>query len=580
MRRVRNARQAWEFASWFGKAVGRRFVAGLGGRPVEGNVGEVGGASEQEHPATQEPGDVEGEAEGMADPEDSEKGDVGDVQPDPADGSEEPGSGRDQGEAKVSDPGAPAESPTEEESTPEPHRSLADYPLGAEIVTLGPRAATVLAASSRVRTSPDDEHVDLVVVDRPDDIEDSGPPTVALADLAPTCSVAALDPLTVNPTGWVRDPTAGVGVLGSPDLLPPGTEADQVVSPDDRDVLRLVHHIEDVAGFHPDVISRASTLAAVAATGVVVHLADEDPQLERFLGRELYGLMAAPDILGAGLDGRERISVTMRRVALRDHSLRCRARDLITAALPDPPLLPKVSILASTNRPALVHGLLNTVGGQTYPRLELVLILHGDGFEQDVEARAANAPYPIRVVHVSGELSLGSALNSGVEAASGALLTKFDDDDLYASDHVWDLVLAREYSGASLVAKGAEFVYLAGSNVTLHRFRGKGETYKEVPMAGATILVSRGAVDAVGGWRRLPLGEDRALIKDVRQSGAPVYRTHGFGFVVVRHGKGHTWEAEDSYFLGQAEEVRQGWDPEFAGLDPGTPRPPLCGGGG
>ena len=334
-----------------------------------------------------------------------------------------------------------------------------------------------------------------------------------------------------------------------------------------------MHHVEDVAGFHPDVISRASTLAAVAATGVVVHLADQDPQLERFLGRELHGLMAAPDILGAGLDGRERISVTMRRVALRDHSLRRRARDLITAALPDPPLLPKVSILASTNRPGLVHDLLDTVGGQTYPRLELVLILHGEGFEQDMEARVADAPHPIRVVRVGGELSLGSALNSGVEAASGALLTKFDDDDVYASDHIWDLVLAHEYSGASLVAKGAEFVYLAGSDVTIHRFRGKGETYKEVPMAGATILVSRGAVDAVGGWRRLPLGEDRALIKDVRQSGARVYRTHGFGFVVVRHGKGHTWEADDSYFLRQAEEVRQGWDPGFAGLEPGTPLP-------
>ena len=418
-----------------------------------------------------------------------------------------------------------------------------------------------------MRTSLDDEHVDLVVVDTPDDIEDSGPPTVALADLAPTCSVAALDPLTVNPTGWVRKPTAGVGALGSPDLLPPGTEADRVVSPHDRDALRLVHHVEDVAGFHPDAISRASTLAAVAATGVVVHLADQDPQLERFLGPELYGLMAAPDILGAGLERRERISVTMRRVALRDHSLRRRARDLIAAALPDPPLLPKVSILASTNRPGLVPGLLDTVGRQTYPRLELVLILHGKGFGPDVETRVADAPYPIRVVRVDGELSLGSALNSGVEAASGALLTKFDDDDVYASDHIWDLVLAREYSGASLVAKGAEFVYLAGSGVTLHRFSGKGETFADVPMAGATILVSRGAVDAAGGWRRLPLGEDRALIKDVRQSGAPVYRTHGFGFVVVRHGKGHTWEADDSYFLNQAEEVRQGWDPEFAGLE-------------
>ena len=56
MRKVRNPRQAWEFASWFGRAVGRLFVAGLGGRPVEGNAGDAGGASEQESPGRRNQG--------------------------------------------------------------------------------------------------------------------------------------------------------------------------------------------------------------------------------------------------------------------------------------------------------------------------------------------------------------------------------------------------------------------------------------------------------------------------------------------------------------------------------------------
>ena len=48
----------------------------------------------------------------------------------------------------------------------------------------------------------------------------------------------------------------------------------------------------------------------------------------------------------------------------------------------------------------------------------------------------------------------------GAEAtrvAQGTLLTKVDDDDLYGPEHVWDLVLARCYSGAAVVGKGAEF---------------------------------------------------------------------------------------------------------------------------
>ena len=568
VRKVRNPRQAWEFVEWLGGAVGRRLVAGFRGRPGARNIGEVGGVSHLEDRGKQEPGGVAGDLDRRSDREGSGAGDVGDVEEDPGVGSEEQGAGSDVGEGEVAHADAPVEPGGGSKSIPEPNRAVADYPLGAEIVALGARAAAVFAASGRVGHSLDDEYVDLVVVDSPDDIETTGPPMVALADLAPHYSVPAFDPLTINPTGWVRKPTAGTGVLGPPDLLPPGTETHQVVSPHDRDALHVLHHLEDVAEFHPDVMSRASTLATVAAMGVVVHLADQDAALERFLGRELYGLMAASDILSADRDGRERISVAMRRVALRDHSLRRRSRDLIAAALPDPPLLPKVSILAPTKRPQLVHSLLDTVAGQTYPRLELVLILHGEGFGHDVEVGVADAPYPVRVVCVGGELSLGSALNSGVSVASGTLLSKFDDDDVYAADHVWDLVLAHEYSGAALVAKGAEFVYLSGSDVTLHRFCGKGETSSRVPIAGATILVSRHALDTVGGWKRLPLGEDRALIEDVRRAGGQVYRTHGFGFVVVRHGKGHTWDADDDYFLRQAEQVRQGWDPGFAGLDP------------
>ena len=38
--------------------------------------------------------------------------------------------------------------------------------------------------------------------------------------------------------------------------------------------------------------------------------------------------------------------------------------------------------------------------------------------------------------------------------------TKVDDDDRYGPEHIWDLVLARQFSGATVVGKGAEFVYL------------------------------------------------------------------------------------------------------------------------
>ena len=73
------------------------------------------------------------------------------------------------------------------------------------------------------------------------------------------------------------------------------------------------------------------------------------------------------------------------------------------------------------------------------------------------------------MIRVDGELTLGDALNAGVEASRGELVTKMDDDDYYSTEHLWDLVLALEYSGADLVGKAAEFVYLEEIDVTVRQ---------------------------------------------------------------------------------------------------------------
>ena len=452
----------------------------------------------------------------------------------------------------------------------------AGYPLGAEIVTLGSRAVGVFGASIRVNRVLERRRADLIVADSPDVAEEDGIPVVYLSEHPAGFSVPAFDPLRINPIGWSRTPGKGIGALGPIGLLPSGSRADLTVARGDRDTLRSVRYMEDVGAFHPDATARAATLAAVAGLGVVVHLVDQDPDLESRLGSELYRLMSATDIRESDLDERELISVKMRRAALRGHSLRSRARRIIAAGLPDPPPLPEVSVLAATKRPAMVKGLLASVSAQTYPRLELVLVLHGDGFDTDIEATVSDLDMPARVLRVDGGHDFGSVLNRAVSASGGSLLTKIDDDDLYSEEHVWDLVLAHEYSGAELVAKGSEFVYLARSGQTIHRFCGRGEAASRlVSVAGGTMLISRHDLDASGGWRRVPRGVDVSLIEDVRRAGGQVYRTHGFGYVLVRHGEGHTWENDDNYFLRHAEGIRPGWAPEFAGLAPDTRLPVL-----
>ena len=449
--------------------------------------------------------------------------------------------------------------------------TAAQYRLGPEITARGPRAQAVLAASGRVG-SVVGELTEGVIVDAPEMAEgintDAEIAVIVLSESDPRASVPAFDAESINPVGWAIEHRGHAVALGSPEHLPQPKRARRTVSIAARTACRRAHHVVDTAAYHNDALARAGALAGLAATGAVVHIADKDAELHHCLGSELYSLMADESILSADEHQREAFSVAMRRGALRDHSLRARTRQLLAATGLCGPPLPTVSILLATRRPDRLAAAVGAVACQRYPRAELVLALHGDGFDRaEADRLLQELDHPARVVEVAGHLPLGTVLNAAASESSGTLLTKFDDDDIYGPEHLWDLVLAHEYSRAPLVGKGAEYVYLTGSNLTLHRFRGGGERYITTQsIAGGALMITRGCFDAVLGWRPIPRSVDQALITDVVSGGHRAYRTHGMGYVLVRHGEGHTWQAEDYYFLAQAHETRAGCDLAFAGV--------------
>ena len=383
---------------------------------------------------------------------------------------------------------------------------------------------------------------------------------------SPTASrgaAPAFDLRVHNPMHWPRAAGARVAALGPLERLPAGVRADCAVQRRDPIVLRRYHHVEDTPGFHPDPVTRAGELARLAAAGVVVHAADAGPRLGALLGAGLQRLLTA-EVAGLDAGARELHSVELRRAALRYHSSWAR----------NPANLPAVSILLPTRRPALLAQALAAVAAQTYPRLELVLALHGnEAAFAHAERCAAELPLPYRIVPVAASAPLGAVLNAAVAAAGGELLTKMDDDDRYGADHVWDLVLAREYSRAQLVGKGSEYVYLAASHRTIHRNRGQGEAYRDF-LEGGTMLIARDDLERVGGWRNVPIGEDLGLTEDVLRAGGAVYRTHGAGHLLIRHGDGHAWDAGDDYFLAIADGVSPGCDAALAGLPDLVPPAP------
>jgi len=372
-------------------------------------------------------------------------------------------------------------------------------------------------------------------------------------------AVAAAMPMLAR--AGIHDPVALHAprvLLGSLDF-PDGVSPDASLDTSPPALVGALHGrlgVIDHPAFHASERERARWVASLCAAGVPVSCAEPSAELRELLGPELAGLVgsARPRDL-ADLDARERLSVAMRRAALRDH---------VERAAPPP-----VSVVFATRREEwLEHGLAQ-VERQSYEPRELVCCLHGPEFSADVESRIrAAVSGEVKVVRVDGELTLGDALNAGVAASEGELVTKMDDDDYYNVDHLWDLALACEYSGADLVGKGAEFVYLGGSvDLTIRRFMGDGES-DHPRLAGGALIARRGPLEAVGGWPIRNRGEDTWIVKNFQSAGSPTYRCHGFGYILNRHFRGHTWNTFVDYFLVQSQREWRGLRLDEAGIEP------------
>ena len=446
--------------------------------------------------------------------------------------------------------------------------------LGVEVAAAGPGAQAVFAD---FRGSRGRRGADVRLVDCAPALPGRG--QAALVSLAahPGLGVPAFDPARWNPVGWPREPGTRVGALGSPRRLPPGASADHRVGPRSRAALRRCHHVEDVASFHRCAPVRAGRLVRLAALGVPVRLADGGGELRSLLGGALHGLMAR-GVRGIGTREREILSVRLRRLALAEHSLRARASQLCAAAGLEPPARPCVSVILATRRPEFLEHAVASVARQDYPRLELVLALHGEGFAEDRVRRAlATLAVPATVVRVAARRPLGAALRTATAACAGTYVTKMDDDDLYDAGHVRDLVAARGYSGAELVGKYVDVAYLADMDRTV--LLGPGDTERHgLHVTGSALLIAAEDLDRVGGWRLAPRGLDTALWADVLRVGGAVYRTHGLGVVRVRHGGAHARRASSRFYLERSRAIHAGWRPDLAGM-PGARLPPLDGRG-
>ena len=309
----------------------------------------------------------------------------------------------------------------------------------------------------------------------------------------------------------------------------------------------------------------ARTTLALAGAGCVPKLDPTDlDAVSRHLHPSLLLALGSIDQDAVRADNLEWsfTSVGLRRSAWREHD-RVLMTDGSTWSL-RPRRLPSISVLLATKRPAAVAGALRQIARQDHPAVEVIVALHGvtDDASQATACLRENGMEG-HVIEVDQSVPLGSVLNLAAEVASGELLSKWDDDDLYGEHHLTDLALALRHSGAEMVGKAAEFLYQEPENRTILRYR-SGQERPSLELAGGTLTISRLAFDHVGGFPPTRRTVDHYIKQAFRARGLTVYRTHGFGFALVRHDRGHTWVPAAGHFDRNVER-------EWSGL------PAVCG---
>lgn len=382
------------------------------------------------------------------------------------------------------------------------------------------------------------------------DITGREPLVVTQRDRSGPLALGPLDERILNPTGFDPAATGQVVELDELDWGRGPTEA-------------MVRRLRPALGVRAEPSQapaqpEARAIAGLAMAGVPITASQLDPEVAALLGERVAAALTAPVDLTEP-QAREEHSVVLRRAALSEFSVTAWRRRLGELTGVRVHHQPSVSVVMATRRPDLLEHALGQVARQRgVEQLELVLAPHG--FEPDAGlVRELAGDVLVQLVPQPAETFFGDVLHAAAAAAGGDVVLKMDDDDWYAPDFAADLLLARAYSGAELVGMPDDVYYLEPLDLTV-RLGAPSEVYRGF-VAGGTMLVERGLLHEVGGFRRVRRHVDAQLIHAVRVAGGEIYRSHGLGYMLRRTDSGHTWQADLGDLRDRAAETWPGFRP-------------------
>jgi len=395
-----------------------------------------------------------------------------------------------------------------------------------------------------------------------------------IADVASRCP--PVDIGVANPAGFDSDPGADIGYLVVTDV-PDGQEVRVTTAYADVaqfgkrgrlsatvvNSLRGLTYVDATAVHHAEPSLAAHVVAQLGASGVPLVTKRLPPAVASLLHPDAVAALAevSPESMTDD-EQREANSVRVRRAILRRHSHSGTWRELRASLGFDPsPALP-VSVQLVTKRRQFLKHAVRSVAQQRNVDVELVLVTHGFTLsDSEIAELEELLPFPLVTANIRDDAYFGDALNLALSRASGALVAKMDDDDWYGPHHLEDLIQTLGWSGATLAGAVHQYTYLADIDVTVRRRVSGAKRRRPAHVPGGTMLLRREDLLGVGGWRPLRQAgpEDLALSHAVRESGGTLQETHGMGFVLCRHGRGHTWNVSSERFLESADQQWPGF---------------------
>jgi len=239
------------------------------------------------------------------------------------------------------------------------------------------------------------------------------------------------------------------------------------------------------------------------------------------------------------------------------HELRFRWRRQVKPGTPSlsieqPPL---VSLVAASKRPARLQSLVDIARSQTWGCVELIVVANVENYrtrsgvlELDSNVTLVDLPHA----------SLGVCLNAGLEASSGLVVAKIDDDDLYSAHYVTRSMEGFLNSDAGVVGQKSNFVYLAGSDKTYLRFPGNENMFVG-RLAGGTIMAKREVAMEIR-FGDLNVGEDGDFIRRSERAGHRIWSGVAGNYLQIRDDArdDHAWTFAEQGFLTGATFVASG----------------------